>query len=159
MSNPADSFATPRIAAGALFVDRDRVLLVRKTYGNRWDIPGGYVDRGESPADACRREVREELGLDRRPLRLLVHDWAPSDSEGDKILYVFDCGELGADADRITLQESELDRWDWVPVAELDTFVIPRLARRLREAHQAHADGATRYLEHGVQALSVRQSG
>lgn len=77
VSNPADSFATPRIAAGALFVDGDRVLLVRKTYGNKWDIPGGYVDRGESPAAACEREVREELGIERRPQRLLVNDWAP----------------------------------------------------------------------------------
>jgi len=66
VSDPVEDFATPRMAAGALFVDGDRVLLVRKTYGNRWDIPGGYINRGgESLAEACRREVREELGLDR----------------------------------------------------------------------------------------------
>jgi site-specific DNA recombinase len=94
MANPADNFATPRLAAGALFVRDDKVLLVRKTYGHRWDIPGGYVDRGESPAAACEREIREELGLNRTVRRLLVHDWAPNDSEGDKVLYVFDCGEL-----------------------------------------------------------------
>jgi 8-oxo-dGTP diphosphatase len=29
------------------------VGLVRKTYGNQWDIPGGHVDAGESPAAAC----------------------------------------------------------------------------------------------------------
>jgi 8-oxo-dGTP pyrophosphatase MutT (NUDIX family) len=45
-----ERFASPRLAAGALFVDGDRVLLVHKTYGNGWDIPGGCVDRGESPA-------------------------------------------------------------------------------------------------------------
>ena len=93
MTDPAAKFATPRIAAGALFVDDDRVLLVHKTYGNGWDIPGGYVDVGESPAAACRRELLEELGIDRQPQRLLVVDWAPNDGEGDKILYVFDCGE------------------------------------------------------------------
>lgn len=142
-----------------MFVDSDRVLLVRKTYGNRWDIPGAYVDRGDSPADACRREVREELGLDRKPVRLLVHDWAPSDQEGDKILYVFDCGELGDDASQITLQASELDKWDWVPVDELDTFVIPRLARRLREAHTAAKSGGTVYLEHGAPVLNGASSG
>ncbi|MBO0851081.1 MAG: NUDIX hydrolase, partial [Pseudonocardia sp.] len=68
MSSPAEEFATPRVAAGALFVDGGRVLLVRKTYGNRWDIPGGYVDRGESPRAACRREVREEIGIEREPV-------------------------------------------------------------------------------------------
>lgn len=78
MTNPADNFATPRVAAGALFVDGDRVLLVHKTYGSGWDIPGGYLDRGESPAQACEREIREELGLNRTPGRLLVLDWAPT---------------------------------------------------------------------------------
>ncbi|MCY7340850.1 MAG: NUDIX domain-containing protein [Pseudonocardia sp.] len=56
-----------------MFVDASRVFLVRKTYGNRWNIPGGYVDRGESPASACEREVQEEIGLNVTVERLLVH--------------------------------------------------------------------------------------
>jgi 8-oxo-dGTP diphosphatase len=47
--DPPDKFATPRLASGALFVNGELVLLVRMTFGNHWDIPGGYVDRGESP--------------------------------------------------------------------------------------------------------------
>ena len=65
MSDPTATFATPRIASGALFVDGDRILLVRKTYGNGWDIPGGYAEIGESPAAACQRELKEELGIHR----------------------------------------------------------------------------------------------
>jgi 8-oxo-dGTP diphosphatase len=149
LSSPADKFATPRIAAGALFVDGDKVLLVRKTYGNRWDIPGGYVDRGESPASACEREVREELGLGRTVRRLLVHDWAPNGAEGDKILYVFDCGELGQDERTIRLDGVEMDQTAWVPVADLGRYVIPRLERRLANAHRAYLSGTILYLEHG----------
>lgn len=75
MTADVDRFATPRMAAGAVFVDdQDRILLVHKIYSNSWDIPGGYVDIGESPAAACRRELREELDLDREPQRLLVVD-------------------------------------------------------------------------------------
>ncbi|TCO53504.1 NUDIX domain-containing protein [Actinocrispum wychmicini] len=154
MGDPTADFATPRLASGALFVDGDKVLLVRKTYGNRWDIPGGYVDRGESPAAACEREVREELGLTRTVNRLLVHDWAPNEAEGDKILYVFDCGELGEDEHRIQLDGIEVDKTEWVRVDKLADYVIPRLVRRLTAAYRSHASGVIMYLEHGEPSLN-----
>ncbi|QQQ77406.1 NUDIX hydrolase [Saccharothrix sp. 6-C] len=150
MATDADRFSTPRMAAGALFVDdQDRILLVHKTYSNGWDIPGGYVDIGESPAAACRRELHEELGLDRVPQRLLVVDWAPNDGEGDKVLWLFDCGPLGDDEQRIILDVSELDRWEWAPASKIDDYVIPRLTRRLTHAHSAYVHGAPVYLEQG----------
>lgn len=153
MNDPTEKFATPRMAAGALFVDGSRVLLVRKTYGNRWDIPGGYVDRGESPAAACQREIKEELGIERAPKRLLVQDWAPNDKEGDKVLYVFGCGDLGSDEGRITLDGEELDHWEWVEVEQLEDYLIPRLHRRLARAFDAHYGTAMLYLEHGEPVL------
>jgi ADP-ribose pyrophosphatase YjhB (NUDIX family) len=152
VTDPAAKFATPRVAAGALFVDGDRILLVHKTYGNGWDIPGGYVDVGESPAAACRRELREELSIDLQPERLLVVDWAPNDSEGDKILYVFDCGEVD-DVARIKLDDKEVNRWEWVPIGEVAGYAIPRLARRLTRAYEARSAGIPFYLEHGELVL------
>jgi 8-oxo-dGTP diphosphatase len=149
MANPADNFATPRLAAGALFVRDDKVLLVRKTYGHRWDIPGGYVDRGESPAAACEREIREELGLNRTVRRLLVHDWAPNDSEGDKVLYVFDCGELESDDSGIKLDQVEIDATEWVAINNLGDYLIPRLERRIAQAYRAYTSNVILYLEHG----------
>ncbi|MBF6262897.1 NUDIX hydrolase [Nocardia farcinica] len=140
-----EDLASARLAAGALFRDGERVLLVHKVYGDGWDLPGGYVEPGESPAAACRREVREELGIVREVRRLLVHDWAPMTGEGDKVLYVFDCGAIGGA--EIRLDSAELDEWRWVPVGEL---VIDRLARRVRHAYAAAVAGETRYLERGV---------
>ena len=146
MTDPSDSFATPRVAAGALFFDdRGRVLLVHPTYKDTWDIPGGYVERGESPAAACRREIAEELGLDRPVIRMLGVDWAPNGNEGDKLLFLFDCGTLGADEHRIKLDGSELDDWRWVDLDDLDDLVISRISRRIR----AVAAGGATYLEHG----------
>jgi 8-oxo-dGTP diphosphatase len=152
VTDPAAKFATPRIAAGALFVHNSRILLVHKTYDNQWDIPGGYVDIGESPASACRRELREELGIDCEPQRLLVVDWAPADGEGDKILYVFGCSLPGGEL-RIRLDGRELDRWEWVPTEQAAHFVIPRLARRLARAYEAWSTGTVLYLEHGDATL------
>lgn len=45
--------ATPRVAAGVLIRDAaGRILLVKPTYKDGWEIPGGYVEPDESPAAA-----------------------------------------------------------------------------------------------------------
>ena len=155
MTDPSSTFTTPRVAAGALFLDgAGRVLLVHPTYKDTWDIPGGYVERGESPA-ACGREISEELGLDRLPHRLISVDWAPHEREGDKMLFLFDCGDLGADEDRVRLDGDELDRWEWVELDQLDDYVLPRIARRIRSAVGTGTSGS--YLEHGEQSCPLPQ--
>ena len=148
MQDPTAKFATPRLASGALFVDCGKVFLVSKTYGNRWDIPGGYVDRGESPAAACEREIHEELGIERTVQRLLIHDWAPNDVEGDKILYIFDCGKLGDDERRVRVDSIEVDEVKWVSIGNIADFVIPRLALRVTNAYRAYESDTILYLEH-----------
>ncbi len=150
--------AVARLAAGALFVRGDSVLLVHKTYGCGWDLPGGYVEPGESPAAACRREVLEELGVSVVPHRLLVHDWAVVPDEGDKALYVFDCGAIDDNA-AIVLQAGELDDWRWVPVDAVHELTIPRLTQRIRRAYTAWQAGLTVYLEQGVPAPARRPAG
>ena len=73
-------------------------------------------------------------------------DWAPSENEGDKLLFLFDCGRLDVDQDRLTLAAGELDKWQWVALAHLDQYVINRIARRVRAAVNTSTDV---YLEHG----------
>jgi ADP-ribose pyrophosphatase YjhB (NUDIX family) len=60
----------PKIVAITIPVRDDRVLLTRRAIHpahGLWTFPGGYVDWGESVADAARREMREEVGLDLAP--------------------------------------------------------------------------------------------
>jgi len=55
------------VTAGAVVCDeRGRVLLLRHTLrrGSGWGIPGGFLRAGEQPAEAIRRELREETGLE-----------------------------------------------------------------------------------------------
>ena len=110
------------MAAGALFVDdAGRPLLVRPTYKDGWDLPGGYVEPGESPLAACRREVFEELGIRPAIGPLLIVDWAPNEREGDKLLFVFDGGILDAPlTNSIRLSLDELERWNYAEPAALD---------------------------------------
>jgi ADP-ribose pyrophosphatase YjhB (NUDIX family) len=62
--------ATPKLdVRGAVFRD-DEILLVREAEG--WSLPGGWVDVGESPAEATVREVLEESGYSTRAVKLLA---------------------------------------------------------------------------------------
>jgi 8-oxo-dGTP pyrophosphatase MutT (NUDIX family) len=141
------------VAAGAILRDEDgRVLLVQPTYKDHWDIPGGYVQPGESPRAACIREVQEELGLSIDVGPLLVVDWAPVDNEGDKILFVFD-GGIPTDqvCDSIVLAADELAAWRFVSLPDLDRHVPARLLRRLTTAYATlRSCGGRTYAEHGM---------
>ncbi|MFI9548442.1 NUDIX domain-containing protein [Streptomyces sp. NPDC052016] len=143
--------AHPRMAAGALFFDAGgRVLMVEPTYKDYWDIPGGYVETGESPLQAASREVQEELGITPKLGRLLAVDWAPNATEGDKVLYLFDGGQLDPETVAgIHPQVEELKGVRFVARSEIADRTIPRLARRILAAIEARAESAPVYLEHG----------
>lgn len=65
---PTEQFR-PQIEVAALFIEHEgRILLLHrqeaKSQGNLWGIPGGKLDRGETPLRAALREAKEETGYD-----------------------------------------------------------------------------------------------
>ncbi len=68
------AFADPKVAATVLVERNGKLLFIRRAIDpgrGRWCFPGGYVDFGEDPAVAARRECREETGLEVGELALL----------------------------------------------------------------------------------------
>ncbi|MFQ5433855.1 MAG: NUDIX domain-containing protein [Anaerolineae bacterium] len=141
--------AKKRLSAGALFLDEmGRVLLVEPVYKRNWEIPGGVVELGESPRQACVREVREELGLARPFTRLLVVDYiAESAEKVEGLAFIFDGGVLAAEIAQIRLPVDELQGLAFVDVGAVDGRLNSRLAARVRMAVEARALGQTFYLE------------
>jgi len=53
--------------------DKDEILLVKSyKWGNRYTVPGGHIELGERSEAAVKREVKEEVGLDVEPIRILL---------------------------------------------------------------------------------------
>ena len=148
----AASLARKRMAASAFFRDgAGRVLLVDPVYKDPWDLPGGAVEAEESPHAACRREVLEELGLDRPPGRVLAVDWVPSRPERPEgLVIVYDGGVLSAqEAAAIRLADGELGGFAFVDRVDIAGLVTPLLARRIAACLDAVETGSVAALENG----------
>ncbi len=59
-------------AAGLVFNDQGEVLLLKHLFrpGSGWGLPGGFIEAGEQPREALRRELREEIGLELEELQI-----------------------------------------------------------------------------------------
>lgn len=63
------------VTAGAMIFDeQDRILLLDHVFrpDSGWGIPGGFLNKGEQPEAALRRELREEIGIEVENVELLL---------------------------------------------------------------------------------------
>jgi 8-oxo-dGTP diphosphatase len=137
-------------SAGALIFDRaGRLLILKPTYKSGWTIPGGVMEAdGESPWEACQREVREECGIEVRRGRLACMDFRrPRPGRPGGIRFLFDCGVVDCTTlSAIVLQPEEISEHRILPPAE----AFPLLRRPLRRRVRAAASGQGMiYLEDG----------
>ena len=124
------------VSAGALIFDRaGRLLILKPTYKTGWTIPGGVMEAdGETPWDACRREVREECGIEVRGGRLACVDFRPGrHGRLGGIRFLFDCGAADdAALDAITVQPEEISEYRLVPLPAALVLLRPPIRRRVR---------------------------
>lgn len=148
-SDPQSRPAQPRVSSGAVFFDSgDRLLLVKPTYKDGWNLPGGGVDAGETPREACVREVREELGIEPPIGPLLLAAWTRSSELGDKVFFVFDGGILdSSNQAAITLDLEELHEHAFFEHADAAQALPSWLAGLVANVIESRIDGSTRYVE------------
>jgi ADP-ribose pyrophosphatase YjhB (NUDIX family) len=93
--------------------DDGRILVVRTTYlGPGWMLPGGRVERDETPHGAAVREAREETGIDVRIARLLLIDA----HRRHNVSFVFGASAVGG---TLQPQLGEIAEVGWLTRAEI----------------------------------------
>ena len=112
--------ARPIATVGALIHDGNGHLLMVRTHkwGNRWGIPGGKIERGESSTAALRREILEETGLELRDIKFaLVQDCihSPEFQRPEHFLLLNYVGRATTTA--VTLND-EAEEFRWLAPAE-----------------------------------------
>lgn len=126
---------TINVVAAVIFKD-GKIFATQRGYGafkDGWEFPGGKVEAGESPEDALRREIREELETEIQVGKLI--DTIEYDYPDFHLsMKCYACTILSGD---LHLVEHEAARWltaeqldsvEWLPA---DITLIPKIARLL----------------------------
>jgi 8-oxo-dGTP diphosphatase len=137
-------------SAGALIFDKaGRLLILKPTYKSGWTIPGGVMEAdGETPWEACRREVREETGIEVRDGRLACMDFRrPRPGRPGGIRFLFRCDPIGGKhLATIAVQPEEIAEYRIVALPDALRLLRPPIRRRVRAASSGRG---LLYLEDG----------
>ncbi len=125
------------IGQGILRNEYDEILLCELTYKKEWDLPGGVIEVGESPAAGLVRELEEELGITVTIDSLVTMNWLPTWRQwDDACLFVFDLGQAASDlVKQMHLQKTEIAAVHWCDaelIAQRATAATIELTQALR---------------------------
>ena len=115
----------------------DKIFATQRGYGDfkdGWEFPGGKMEAGETPEDALKREIWEELETKIVVEKLLT----TVDYDYPKFYLTMHCFMCSIESGQLTLKEHEAARWlqlsdiysvDWLPA---DKVVVDRLIKSLK---------------------------
>jgi 8-oxo-dGTP pyrophosphatase MutT (NUDIX family) len=117
------------LGSRCIVVDGERVLLVRHAHSSGWRLPGGAVEKGETLAEAARREVREECGLAVDDLSMLGIYYSDAEGKHDHVAIFVAQGFFGT----LHAQRGEIARLEFFPLRDLPADTSPATRRRVEE--------------------------
>ena len=111
---------------GIIRDEQNRVLLCLRTDYDMWNLPGGGLEKGESPWGGVIREVKEETGFDVEIIRICGIYAKPNK---DEIVFNFECKITGGKA---TINDEAKDI-QWFTLDEIPHNTVPKQVERIRD--------------------------
>jgi len=131
----------PEATVGALIVNgKGEILLVRSyKWGTKYTVPGGHIELGERSETAVKREIREEVGLEVEPVRLLLVQEAiyPADYIKHEH-YIFLDYLCRTDSSEVKLDGKEIQEYVWTTPSDALQLELESFTRNLVEAYMRH---------------------
>ncbi len=139
----------PEPTVGALIVNNQGKILLAKSHKwfDRYTLPGGHIEVGETMVDAVKREVKEEVGLDVDAVDMLLIQeaiFAPEFYKKKHFIFIdFYCKSKD---EQVELDQKEIQDYVWVyPGAaynlKLDSFTRKTIDRYLEKKHGSSSGG------------------
>lgn len=141
-----------RVSVGALFFNNKKQLLVVKpNYKSNWLVVGGTVDAKESPYQAMKREIKEEIGLTIKKLQPICFEYKlRKNFQGEAVYILFYGGILTQkQINSIKLQKSELDDYKFVDIKDAKKVLRSTGGHKLSHCMKAIKNKTIFYMENG----------
>jgi len=133
-----------KIGVGALVIDKgdNSVLLSKKNYGpikDKWTFPEGYVDQDESPSEAIKREVKEELNGEIEVNDLISVRYRKLEEE-TTIYFIFNCLLLNKEELKIN-DKKEINDFKFFDIEQIkDNSKIYSLVKIILDKYKNNPD-------------------
>ena len=119
-----------RVVVKGMIIDKDKALIVRRSLTDdrnpgRWTIPGGHLERGESIDHAALREIREEVGLQVKLIKVHALNAFIGEKGEQLITITFLCKPL---TNKVTLNH-ELHEFKWIAYKDYQAYKLPTRLR------------------------------
>lgn len=139
---------SPKLDVRAAVFQGDAILMVQEASDQRWSLPGGWIDVGESPAHAVEREVKEETGYDCRARKLIGVFDRRRHAHSPTLLHIYKlffwC-ELTGGAPAVSVETTAVDFFSLDRLPELSTARVTRAQIERAFVHRARPELPTEF--------------